>query len=270
MKRREVLIAGLTGSVLSAGCAGRDRTEGDGRESDPDSVDTATDSSTGTGPSPQATTDGSTRTEATDGPTGRDTDERAASATDDSTERLERESTSAGEADGSTTTEPSDRASDDTETAGEATTTGDEPPDRTDERSTEPTTAEPTTTESATSDPAERSTMSAGSVAFEVETRVSGSCGTYCRRVATSVTNGGTADAHDVVVVTTLSVDGERLDRSSERIGRLPAGETERLTQRLSVGADEAATLRTNGGGVLQTTVTADEATETTSERIEG
>lgn len=106
-------------------------------------------------------------------------------------------------------------------------------------------------------------------VDFELETAPPGECGSTCRELTAALTNAGSADAHDVIVVSVVSAGGTELHRLREPVGDLPAGETYRTTERVELGPVDAMRVRQHGRVTIEHVVAAAERRETFVERID-
>jgi hypothetical protein len=93
-----------------------------------------------------------------------------------------------------------------------------------------------------------------GSVAFAVGDVQSSECGTTCRDVSATLTNTGTATAHDVSATVEIYVrGGDRVKRFTEPVGTLAPGEAHEATRRLTFGVANGLALRNNGARIVLT-----------------
>ena len=91
--------------------------------------------------------------------------------------------------------------------------------------------------------------------AFEFGIDVIEECDTTCRDVTATLSNVGGEPAADVTVETTMYADGDVVWEGTEEIGGLDAGEEFTGTERVDVGADDAARIEANDGQVTIETV---------------
>lgn len=103
-------------------------------------------------------------------------------------------------------------------------------------------------------------------VDFRLTTGTPTSCGLTCREVSATLENTGTADAHDVTATMTVYSGGEKLRRTTHRVGTLPAGESVTVEKRVSLSFSEATRVRRHGARVVLV-VDSKERTETFEER---
>jgi hypothetical protein len=94
------------------------------------------------------------------------------------------------------------------------------------------------------------------------------SCGATCREVTATLVNRADRPREDVSVVTRLYADGDLLWETTERVGRLAAGETHTSTERVDLGYAGALAVESNDGYVtVERTVRADGEETTFAER---
>ncbi|GAB6879474.1 hypothetical protein JCM17823_17480 [Halorubrum gandharaense] len=80
-------------------------------------------------------------------------------------------------------------------------------------------------------------------------------CGTTCRDVTATLSNVGDEPAEDVTVETTMFTDGDIVWEGTEELGGLDADEAFTSTERVDIGADDAARIEANDGQVTIETV---------------
>jgi hypothetical protein len=109
-------------------------------------------------------------------------------------------------------------------------------------------------TPSAASDSPSDGAAGNGSVAFAVGDVQSSECGTTCRDVSATLTNTGTATAHDVSATVEIYIrGGDRVKRFTEPVGTLAPGESHEATRRLTFGVANGLALRNNGARIVLT-----------------
>jgi hypothetical protein len=104
--------------------------------------------------------------------------------------------------------------------------------------------------------------------AITMQVRSIEACGTRCREVTVTLSNGGAAPARDVSVTTRITTDGSLVWQGRSDVGRLATGGTVTRTRTVDVSYLDAARIEANDGVVrVETTVRTANGTRVFTER---